>query len=235
MECPFCLYTIAELWQPTQVTTDHKGRKLSKTESEITVSLHISENQYKDRGVTVQLFWMQCPNVACSEILVLVRRFTHNMISAPVREENLEVHFAVPKRRSHRALDPIVPQELIRDYLEASLILEDSPRMSAVLSRRILADLLRTFGNRTEHNLNSQINEFIKDLEHPQKIKENLHYLREIADFGAHTQIDQSNGEIVNVGYEEAEFTLAVIDGLFDYFIVGPQKEKDGGKNLILR
>ena len=50
--------------------------------------------------------------------------------------------------------------------------------------------------------------------------------LREIGDFGGHTQKDQTTGEIIEITAKEAEWTLTVIDGLFDYFIVGPARDK---------
>jgi hypothetical protein len=33
-------------------------------------------------------------------------------------------------------------------------------------------------------------------------------------------------GEIIEVSREEAEWTLDVVDDLFDYFIVGPERDK---------
>jgi hypothetical protein len=59
-----------------------------------------------------------------------------------------------------------------------------------------------------------------------QTFKDNLHYLREIGDFAAHTQKDKKTNEIINASPEEAEWTLTVIDSLFEYFIVAPEKDR---------
>jgi hypothetical protein len=109
-----------------------------------------------------------------------------------------------------------VPNEFADDYVEAKVILADSPRMSAVLSRRILADLLKKYAGLTNFKLSDRINAFINNPAHPSRIKQNLHYLREIADFGAHTMTD-SEDRVINATADEAEWTLKVVDDLFDY------------------
>jgi hypothetical protein len=112
-----------------------------------------------------------------------------------------------------------------RDYLEAAAILDDSPRMSAVLSRRILGDLLAQYADLTMNSLKAQIDAFIADEGRPYELRANLHYLREMGDFGAHTQKDEQ-AEVIDVAQDEATWTLDVIDDLFDYFIVSPQKSQ---------
>ncbi|MGH8012808.1 MAG: DUF4145 domain-containing protein [Candidatus Binataceae bacterium] len=98
--------------------------------------------------------------------------------------------------------------------------------MSGILSRRILSDLLRKYAGRAEYKLEDQINKFIDDAAYPSNVKDNLHYLREIGNFAAHTKANKVTGEIIEVGVEEAEWALDVIDGLFDYFIVGPERNR---------
>jgi len=97
--------------------------------------------------------------------------------------------------------------------------------MSAVLSRRILADLLKQYAGLNDYNLAGRIDKFIADRQHPSRLRDNLHYLREMGDFGAHTMEDDQ-GHIVNVEREEAEWTLQMVEDLFDYFIVAPEKDK---------
>jgi hypothetical protein len=128
-------------------------------------------------------------------------------------------------RSSGRLVDPLVPDDLRRDYNEAATILDMSPRMSAVVSRRILADLLERYAGLDKFSLAARIDDFSKDNTHPSQLRQNLHYLREIADFGAHTQKDDQ-AEIIDVDRKEAEWTLDLIDRLFDYFIVAPERDR---------
>lgn len=99
-----------------------------------------------------------------------------------------EIWFAVPKVKSVLPLDKLIVDPLRKDYIEAFTILDDSPRMSSVLSRRILADLLKQYAGLTQFNLEQRIDAFVLDTTHPRRLRENLHYLREMGNFGAHTQ-----------------------------------------------
>jgi hypothetical protein len=223
MICPYCLHEIAETWQPVYICTDYKGQPLDQP------STYISARFEDYTSLSVALRWMQCPNGSCRQVLVTVHRAERE---AAVRRspmiENVEEWFAVPRKRSPRPIDQRVPLNFKRDYIEASLILEDSHRMSGVLSRRILSDLLKKYAGRHEKTLDAQINKFINDPAHvAPTVKDNLHYLREIGNFGAHTQNDLVTGEIVEASTEEAEWALSVIDGLFDYFIVEPERNKE--------
>ncbi|MGZ4300657.1 MAG: DUF4145 domain-containing protein [Gaiellaceae bacterium] len=128
-------------------------------------------------------------------------------------------------RSSGRHVDPLITGDLRRDYDEAGMILDVSPRMSAVLSRRILADLLERYAGLEKFSLGERVDDFAKDTAHPSQLRENLHYLREIANFGAHTQKDDQ-AQIIDVSREEAEWTLDLVDRLFEYFIVGPERDR---------
>ncbi len=149
-----------------------------------------------------------------------------------------ESWIALPKRSAAPVIDQLVTNPFRQDYLEAWTILEDSPKMSAVLSRRILADLLKTYDSATQYGLKARIDSFVANTHHPSRLRDNLHYLREIADFGAHTQIQATPATataitppsleemVINATREEAEWTLKIVADLFDYFIVAPQKDE---------
>lgn len=91
---------------------------------------------------------------------------------------------------------------------------------------------------------------FIQDKSHPRRLRENLHYLREMGNFGAHTQeqampssgsqpapaaagtaapvpAQPPAGIIIDVEKPEAEWTLKVVADLFDYFIIAPAKDAE--------
>lgn len=163
---------------------------------------------------------MKCAKIDCADLVILVEESYEVGDSAVVTEAWL----ARP-RFSTRPVEELVPEGLRRDYREAAAILDLSPRMSAVLSRRILGDLLENYAGLTDNSLNAQINGFIANKSHPSQLRENLHYLREMGDFAAHTQTDELE-RVIDVDREEAEWTLDVIDGLFDYFIIGPKRSE---------
>jgi len=224
MLCPYCQHEIAEMWQPFYVVTDGKGGRLAEPSAGTSVILG-------EEGISVSARWMQCPNGACQQLLVHVRRAIYDphartakhLFSGPDEIEVEEV-IAFPKHQMSRNLNPLVPEPYARDFREACLILEYSPRMSAVLSRRILSDLLKNYAG-CEGQLSKQINDFVANPKYPSNVKENLHYLREIGNFSAHTQSDVGTGEIIDVGPDEADWTLTVLESLFDYFIIEPEKD----------
>jgi hypothetical protein len=97
--------------------------------------------------------------------------------------------------------------------------------MSTVLSRRVLYDLLEAYTGIAEYTLKGSIDKFIADTSQPRKVRESLHVLREMGDFAAHTQKDDQ-AQIVNVTRQEAEWTLEIIDRLFEHFIVSPVRDQ---------
>jgi hypothetical protein len=170
--------------------------------------------------VGVTLDWMHCANPECQELVIRVHQTTHG----DQNDAQTETWLACP-RGVRRSVDVLVPESFRRDYHEATAILEISPRMSAVLSRRIVADLLKRYAGQDQYRLPDQIDAFRADSSHPSHVRQPLHHLREIADFGAHTQTDERE-EIIDVGREEAEWTLHIVDRLFDHFIVSPERDR---------
>jgi hypothetical protein len=188
--------------------------------------------------VRVSAAWMKCPNTDCLELMVALER-TAGSIDLPKKGpivgdlrlvwREADRWMAIPRKAIPKPLDPAIPVEFRRNYVEATRILEDSPRMSAVLSRRTLEDVLLRYGKYAHRGLSDRVKAFLDDNAHPISLRENLDYLREIADFGAHSQADQQTGEIVEVETDEAKWLLDVLERLFDYFIVAP------GRDAMLR
>ncbi len=227
MDCPFCRHAIAATWQNLVSNTNHLGLPTPPIQQLHTAVLRGTVRN----AVSIIAQWLQCQN--CQEIVIQITRTQANQ-SPPA-----ETWIALPKRPNLPTLDNLITDPFRKDYLEAWAILDDSPRMSGVVSRRLLADLLEKYANLTQFSLAQRIDEFIGDTRHPLWIRQNLHYLREIGDFGAHSQQDASSVTpavatqtpadpvIINMEKPEAEWTLGVIADLFEYFIVAPQKDKE--------
>jgi len=128
-----------------------------------------------------------------------------------------------------RTVPPEVPKEIREDFLEAAAVLPISEKASAALSRRCLQNLLTDRGYK-EDNLNEQIKKALKDL--PPRIGENLDAVRVIGNFAAHPMKYKETGLIVGVEPEEANWTLDVLEELFEYFYVQPKKAEEKRKKL---
>jgi hypothetical protein len=163
----------------------------------------------------VVIDWMKCPEPKCRRVIVKVELQNH---------AQAESWFAVPRYSSVRSIDPEVPDEYALPFKRACRILNDAPEMAAVLARRVLADLLNKEGG-YKGGIKAQIDAFIDDPSQPDSVKKNLHYLREIGNFGAHTQEDRDTGEPLDPTPEEAEWTLDVVESLFDTLVVAPRRD----------
>ncbi|HNX34252.1 MAG TPA: DUF4145 domain-containing protein [Kiritimatiellia bacterium] len=122
------------------------------------------------------------------------------------------------------------------DYLEACMVLPDSAKASAALSRRCLQHLLREKASVKHQDLAKEIQEVLDSRTLPTYLADGLDAIRVIGNFAAHPIKAQSTGEIVPVEQGEAEWTLDVIEALFDFYFVQPdlilQKRAELNKKL---
>jgi hypothetical protein len=115
-----------------------------------------------------------------------------------------------------------VPEELSADYKEACLVLPDSAKASAALSRRCLQVLLREVAKVKPSDLSREIGEVLASKSLPTHLAEAVDAVRNVGNFAAHPIKSTSTGEIVDVEPGEAEWLLDVLEGLFDFYFVQP-------------
>ncbi|HEY5591893.1 MAG TPA: DUF4145 domain-containing protein [Paludibacter sp.] len=118
-----------------------------------------------------------------------------------------------------------IPKELAEDYEEACLVIGDSPKASAALSRRCLQSILHQQGF-ADKSLFNEIQKVIDSGKIPSHIAESLDALRNIGNFAAHPMKDTSSGEVLPVEPGEAEWNLETLEFLFDFFYNQPAKTK---------
>ena len=136
-----------------------------------------------------------------------------------VRIKSLVVY---PKASGRSPVSDDVPQEFKNDYEEAALILSDSPKASAALSRRCLQHILRDKAGVREKTLYAEIQKVIDSNALPSYLSEPLDMLRKIGNVAAHTTQNANTGEIVPVDPDEAAWCLEVIELMFDFYFVRP-------------
>lgn len=119
-----------------------------------------------------------------------------------------------------------VPKEFAEDYHEACLVLADSPKASAALSRRCLQHLLREVSKVKPSDLYSEIQEVLDSGKLPSHIAESIDAVRNVGNFAAHPIKCKSTGEVVSVEPGEAEWNLDVLEELFDFYFVQPERMK---------
>jgi len=131
-----------------------------------------------------------------------------------------------PRGGGRAPIPPEVPVEIAKDYEEACLVLTDSPKASAALSRRCLQHVLRTAAGGKPGNLADEIDQVIATRTLPSTTATGLHRVRIIGNFGAHPMKSTTTGEIVDVEDHEADWNLDVLESLFDFYYVLPSRDK---------
>jgi hypothetical protein len=129
-----------------------------------------------------------------------------------------------PKGASRPSSPKEVPDEFAEDYNEACLVLADSPKASAALSRRCSQHVLREKAQVKQGNLANEIQQVLDQGTLPPYIADVLDAVRNIGNFAAHPIKSQNTGEVLPVEPGEADWNLDVLESLFDFYFVQPAK-----------
>ena len=194
--------------------------------------------------------WMlsrvKCP--ACDRLILtlvngpgIVNPSTKQLIGLGAVWKHILVH---PKDVSRSPCPAEVPPAIAEDYKEACLVLSDSPKASAALSRRCLQNVLRETAKVKLGDLFDEIQEVLDRGNLPSYIAEGLDAVRAIGNFGAHPIKSKHTGEVLPVEPGEAEWNLDILESLFDFYYVQPAilkakkdalntKLKEAGKSTV--
>ena len=119
-----------------------------------------------------------------------------------------------PRNSGRRPAPPEVPEEIAKDYNEACLVLSDSPKASAALSRRCLQSVLRTAAGAKPSDLSKEIDEVLASNSLPTHLHQSIDAVRQIGNFAAHP-LKGSGATIEPVEPGEAEWSLETLEALF--------------------
>jgi len=135
-----------------------------------------------------------------------------------------------PKGSGRPPCPPEVPTSLSGDYVEACTVLPDSPKAAAALGRRCLQNLLRDTVKVKSGDLSDEIQQVLDSGKLPSGLHNSIDAVRNVGNFAAHPMKSKQTGLILDVEPGEAEWTLDVLEELFDFCFVLPatiQKKKD--------
>lgn len=198
MKCPHCNVEMHDVPRTWKIGEDGKGHWAALTQ--------------------------RCPG--CHEfIVVLVRANSISRFDVGDHTVGKQVRvLGYPRAASRPKPPPEVIGTFAEDFNEAALVLADSPKASAALSRRCMQQILRDKAGVKPTDLASEIDEVLAMGVLPTGIAEGLDVVRQIGNFAAHPIKSQHTGEIVQVEPGEAEWNLDVLEGLFDVFFVQPAR-----------
>ena len=147
---------------------------------------------------------------------------------ALVNGDNIEDRTRVwPKGSGRAPAPPEVPPEIAQDYTEACLVIADSAKAAAALGRRCLQHVLRTAAGVKESDLAKEIQQVLDAGTLPTHIAESIDAVRNVGNFAAHPIKGEHSGEVLAVEPGEAEWTLDVLELLFDFYFVQPARARE--------
>jgi hypothetical protein len=157
----------------------------------------------------------RCPT--CKRFIIVLNK-PKAVHGFPIHEDMM----VWPKGISRAPLSNDVPEEFAEEYREACVVLSDSPKASAALSRRCLQRLLREKAQTKARDLDKQIQEVLDAKSLPSHLAEAIDAVRATGNFAAHPIKSTNTGEIIPVEPGEAEWQLDTLEGLFDFYFVQP-------------
>ena len=140
------------------------------------------------------------------------------------RLERHQTKTIVYPKGTARPVPPEVEAEFANDFKEACLVIGDSEKASAALSRRCLQNLLHTEAKTKAKNLAGQIQEVIDLGKLPSHLANAIDGVRAIGNFAVHPIKSTNTGEVIEVEPGEAEWLLETLESLFDFYFVQPAK-----------
>ena len=168
-----------------------------------------------------------CPN--CGKVVVWLARSEETMNNPPGGQRpsgEQQWALARPKASGRPPVPPEVPEEYATDYREACLVIADSPKASAALSRRCLQLMLRKELQAEGRGLFKEIQWTIQHGNLPSSVIELLDVPRKVGNEAAHPTLSDA-GLITDIEPWEAKWCLEIIESLYDQLFVLPAKNQE--------
>lgn len=179
--------------------------------------------------IQADVYYTACPN--CKNFIMYFKLEDRNSNPATnyfvhINPEENGFTIGFPKNKKNTILSSYIPDDYRKDFEEAESVLDLSPKASAALSRRLLQKLLENHVKIAKGDLINQIQEVIDSKKLPSHLEEQIDAIRNIGNFAAHASKSKSTGTIVDVEPSEADWNLELLNGLFDFYFVLPEKAK---------
>lgn len=186
---------------------------------------------YIDNIQGPRIAWTQfivCPNPECREFSLEVFLYdTYTSMKGGTQsyhqDKFLKSWNLIPSPSKAKMFPRYIPKAIRKDYEEACLIKDMSPKASATLSRRCLQGMIRDFWKVKKATLFDEI-EAIKNKVELQTWQA-IDAVREVGNIGAHMQKDVSL--IIDIHPKEAKLLINLIEDLMkDWYINRHEREK---------
>jgi hypothetical protein len=183
----------------------------------------------------------KCPN--CQRFILELQRGrpAFNVRNEPDGLSAIAESWVIHPMAPDRPVADEVPATMREDFQEACRVLPASPKASAALSRRCLQNLLRTKAGVEPSDLSNEIQQVLDSGTLLGDLATTIDAIRNYGNFGAHPIRTADAGVIIDVERGEADWTLEILEDLFEFYYVRPVRQQarrealnkklaDGGK-----
>lgn len=194
-ECPFC----GSAQAVHTFCRDHTGPYA--TSARIPPQYHES---------TFIIYTLTCSRRTCSRVTVLA-----------VNKMSREQIDLVPKV-TMKHYPEYIPEQIRKDYEEANMVLDSSPKAAATLLRRCLQGMIHDFWDIHGKNLNAEITQLKEKI--PAAQWKAIDALRTVGNIGAHMEHDVNL--IIDIDPDEARKLLLLLELLMDKWYIARHDEE---------
>jgi hypothetical protein len=202
------------------------------TDNNVSISTHFFNQGNKFGLLGIRSSIVVCPNGRCREFTIMAellkakRDANYNSLIEPAIED-----WKLRPRSASRPFPSYIPQVILDDYKEACLIVNDSPKASATLSRRCLQGIIRDFWKISKPRLIDEIKELEDKID--ASTWRAIDGVRSVGNIGAHMEKDINL--IVDVDPAEANTLIGLIEFLLkDWYIARHDRQEHMQKVIDL-
>ena len=173
-------------------------------------AIDFEKRDAQDKSCDIWIHHIKCLNPKCQKLLVV--------------GEGMWDHkqYDLIPTNVHKVYPDYIPQQIRADYVEASLIIEKSPKAAATLLRRCLQGMIHDFWQITEKNLNAEITSLQGKI--PQSQWKAIDGLRKLGNIGAHMENDVNL--IIDIDVGEAQKLQKLIELLLEKWYIARHDEE---------
>jgi Domain of unknown function (DUF4145) len=191
---------------------------------------HYFEKGNKDGSLALRTWVVVCPNTACREYTLSGALFKADYQGVNLKAVGAALlHWTLKPQSSARPFPDYIPEVIRKDYEEACLIRDLSPKASATLSRRCLQGIIRDFWGIAKARLKDEVDALQGKVDAP--TWQAIDAVRSIGNIGAHMERDINL--IVEVEPDEAAMLIGLLEVLMEEWYIRKHERDEHMQKII--
>lgn len=187
-------------------------------------------NKEGDLGILTSV--VVCPNPSCREYKIVAEVYKTSQTANGMRTKGNPIEeWQLRPKSLTKPFPEYIPKPILDDYKEACLIVNDSPKASATLSRRCIQGIIRDFWKISKPKLINEIKELEGKID--ASTWQAIDGVRSVGNIGAHMETDINL--IVDVDPDEAKTLIGLIEFLLkDWYVARHDRDEHMQKVIDL-